>query len=354
MDFSDQTKAMRPGEELDLAAVGKYLKSALPELAGETVIEQFPSGHSNLTYLIKVGGRDLVLRRPPFGSKVKSAHDMGREFKILSAIHPVYPPAPRPLVYCEDESVIGGKFYVMERIPGVILRRSLPEGMEFGPDIALRLSRSLIKNLATIHAIDYEAVGLGQIAKVEGFLARQVNGWSDRYYGSQTDDVPGVDRVTGWLKANVPVSPPATLIHNDYKFDNIVLDPADITRIIGVLDWEMSTIGDPLMDLGVALGYWVQADDPPEVRLAAFGPTAYPGSPTRQQLADYYAELTGRDVSNLHYYLCFASFKLAVILQQIYYRFAKGLTRDERFAPMIEMVKILVRTSDQLIERGAI
>lgn len=354
MSFIDETRAIRPGEELDAAAVGRYLTAALPELSGETVIEQFPSGHSNLTYMVRVGGRELVLRRPPFGSKVKSAHDMSREFKILSAIHPVYPPAPRPLLYCEDESVIGAKFYVMERVRGIILRRELPTGMAFDAGTAERLSRSLIANLAAIHAIDYEMVGLGSMAKVEGFLARQVKGWTDRYYGSRTDDIPGVDRVTSWLADHLPQSPPATLIHNDYKYDNVVLDPNDITRIIGVLDWEMSTIGDPLMDLGVSLSYWVQADDPPEVRLSAFGPTAHPGSLTRQQLADYYSELTGRDVSNLPYYLCFATFKLAVILQQIYYRFAKGLTRDERFGPLIEMVKILVQTADELRERGTI
>jgi aminoglycoside phosphotransferase (APT) family kinase protein len=354
MSFVDETKTVRSGEELDVTAVDRYLKAALPELTGATVIEQFPSGHSNLTYMVKVGERELVLRRPPFGSKVKSAHDMSREFRILSAIHPVYSPAPKVLAYCEDESVIGAKFYVMDRIRGIILRRTLPEGMVFDAGTAARLSRSMIENLAAIHAIDYRAVGLETMAKVEGFLARQVNGWSDRYYGSQTDDIPGVDRVTSWLKQNVPASPPATLIHNDYKYDNIVLDPTDLTRIIGVLDWEMSTIGDPLMDLGVSLSYWLQADDPADLRLAAFGPTAYPGSLTRQQLAGYYAELTGRDVSNLPYYLCFAMFKLAVILQQIYYRFVQGLTKDERFGPMIAMVKILVRTADELIGRNTI
>ncbi|HUT54103.1 MAG TPA: phosphotransferase family protein [bacterium] len=350
----DQTAPIRKGEELDLEAVRKYLVEAVPGLAGEIEIEQFPSGHSNLTYFVKVGDREMVLRRPPFGSKVKSAHDMSREYKILSAIHPVYDRVPRPLAYCEDESVIGARFYVMERIRGVILRRTLPDGLTLPPETVERLARNLIKNLAEIHAIDYEAVGLGAIARVEGFLARQVNGWADRYYGSQTHEIPGVEQVIQWTRENVPASPPATLIHNDYKYDNMVLDGKDITRIIGVLDWEMSTVGDPLMDLGVALSYWVQADDPPELLSSAFGPTAAPGSPTRKQLADYYAELTGRDVSNLHYYLCFAMFKLAVILQQIYYRFAKGHTHDERFGPLIDMVKLLVRTAEALIERGHI
>lgn len=353
-DFRDGTRAVRKGEELDAAAVGKYLQAAVPGLSGETVIEQFPSGHSNLTYMIKVGDREMVLRRPPFGSKVKSAHDMGREYKILSAIHPVYEPAPRPLAFCEDESVLGCKFYVMERIQGVIIRRTLPEGMAFPPEVAEKCSRSLIANLARIHAIDYQAVGLSDIAKPEGFLARQVKGWTDRYYGSQTDEIAGVDEVTGWLAAQVPESPAATLIHNDYKYDNIILDPNDLTKIIGVLDWEMSTIGDPLMDLGVSLSYWVQSDDPPALRLSAFGPTANPGSLTRRQLAAAYSKLTGRDVANLPYYLTFALFKLAVILQQIYYRYQQGLTQDERFAPLIQMVKVLVEAAGEQMKREEI
>jgi len=352
--FIDPTKRIRQGEELDLAAVRKYLAEQVPGLEGEIAIEQFPSGHSNLTYMIKVGEREMVLRRPPFGSKVKSAHDMGREYRILSALHPVYPPAPLPLAFCEDESVLGAKFYVMERIRGVILRKTLPEGFPFPPETVKGLCESFIKNLAQIHAIDYNAVGLGGLAKPEGFLKRQVDGWSDRYYGSQTHDVERVERVIAWCKGRVPASPAPTLIHNDYKYDNIILDPADLTKIIGVLDWEMSTIGDPLMDLGCTISYWVQSDDPAELRLLAFGPTSQPGSFTRQQLADRYAELTGRDVSNIHYYVVFGLFKLAVIIQQIYYRFHHGLTKDERFKPLIEVVKVLVQAADQTIERGTI
>jgi aminoglycoside phosphotransferase (APT) family kinase protein len=353
-DFTDQTAPVREGEEFDLEAVKKYLEEAAPDLAGEITVEQFPSGHSNLTYMVKVGEREMVLRRPPFGSKVKSAHDMGREYRILSAISPVYPPAPKPLAYCEDESIIGANFYVMERIKGVIIRKDLPEGMDFPPETAKACAMALFKNLADIHAIDYEAVGLGTLGKPIGFLSRQVKGWSDRYYGSQTHDIEGIEDMMKWIKENMPESPPATLIHNDYKYDNVVLDPDDYTRIIGVLDWEMSTIGDPLMDLGVALSYWVQADDPPELIESAFGPTHFPGSPTRRELADYYAELTGRDLSNIHYHLCFATYKLAVVLQQIYYRFAKGHTSDERFEPLIDKVRLLVRVAAELIEREEI
>jgi len=350
-DMIDKTAAVREGEELEVSSLKKYLKENMPGFSGGIEVEQFPSGHSNLTYMIRIDGKEYVLRRPPFGSKVKTAHDMGREFRVLSAIHGVYPPAPKPLLFCRDESVIGAKFYVMEKITGVIIRRELPEGLDFTPELASRLSRALIKNLVDIHSIDYRAVGLGDMGKPEGYLKRQVYGWSDRYFGSQTDDIPVVEQVITWLKENLPESPAPALVHNDYKYDNLVLDPDEVTKIIGVLDWEMATIGDPLADLGTALGYWVQNDDPPELRQNAFGPTHYPGSYTRKQLADLYQELTGTDVSNIHYYLCFALFKIAVIVQQIYYRFSKGLTRDERFGAMIDYVKLLSETAAELIER---
>lgn len=351
-DFTDKTDEVRPGEEFDLDAVKKYLKDKIPELGGEVTVEQFPQGHSNLTYMLKAGGRELVLRRPPFGSKVKSAHDMGREFKVLSALHSRYSKAPKPLAFCEDESVIGAIFYVMERIPGVILRKELPEDMDFSEKIAAGLSRSFIENLAEFHAIDYQAAGLGDLGKPDGFLRRQVHGWSDRYFGSQTDDIPEIDGIIEWIKKEMPESPEPTLVHNDYKYDNLILDPDDITKIIGVLDWELTTIGDPLSDLGGALGYWVQDDDPPEIREVAFGPTDVPGSMTRRELAETYAQITGRDIGNIHYYVSFATFRIAVIVQQIYYRFAKGHTNDERFEPMLDKVKLLARTAQEMIERG--
>ncbi len=353
-ELIDKTTQVREGEELPADAVRSCLIENIPGLSGDISIEQFPSGHSNLTYLIRIGDREMVLRRPPFGSKVRSAHDMGREYRILSGLYPVFPKVPRPLLFCEDESVIGAKFYVMERITGIILRRKVPEGLEIKPETASKLCENFVKTMAEIHAVDFEAAGLGDIGKPDGYLYRQVHGWSDRYYGSQTDDIEGVDRVISWLKDNLPESLPPTLVQNDYKYDNLVLDPQDITRIIGVLDWEMSTIGDPLTDLGVSLGYWVQEDDSPELQALAFGPTMIPGSWTRQQIAARYAEITGRDISNIHYYTVFATFKIMVIIQQIYYRYARGLTKDERFAPLIQGVKILNRVSNELMDQGHI
>ncbi len=353
-ELIDKTSAVREGEELPQETIRDYLAENIPDVSGDISIEQFPSGHSNLTYLLKIGDRELVLRRPPFGSKVKTAHDMGREYRILSGLHPVFPKVPRPLLFCEDESVIGAKFYVMERLKGIILRRRVPEGLEIKPETASELCENFINTMAEIHAVDYEKAGLADIGKPEGYLYRQVHGWSDRYYDSQTDDIEGVDRVISWLKDNLPESSPPTLVQNDYKYDNLVLDHEDITNIIGVLDWEMSTVGDPLTDLGVSLGYWVQADDSPELQALAFGPTMIPGSWTRQQLANRYAEITGRDISNVHYYTVFATFKIMVIIQQIYYRYAKGLTKDERFALLIKGVEILNRVSNRLVDQGHI
>lgn len=349
----DTPAAIRAGEELNVAALESYLHGAIEGAQGPLTVEQFPSGHSNLTYLLRMGGRELVLRRPPFGSKVKSAHDMGREFNVLSRLHPVYTPAPRPLAYCEDESIIGAKFYVMERIQGVILRSKQPEGLALTPELVRRCCQSMIENLADLHALDYKAIGLDELYKGNNYVERQVNGWADRYRGSQTDDISDIDRTIAWLKERIPADTGAVLVHNDYKFDNIVLDPNDITKIIGVLDWEMATIGDPVADLGTTLGYWIEPDDEAMKVVQCFMTTA-PGALTRMQLAEIYAMRTGRDISNILFYYVLALMKLAVIVQQIYYRYKQGLTRDERFASMIFMVAILGQKAVASIESGTI
>jgi aminoglycoside phosphotransferase (APT) family kinase protein len=347
----DRTAPVRAGEELDTAALERYLRVALPGVDGALAIEQFPSGHSNLTYLLRMGGRELVLRRPPFGSKVKSAHDMGREFTVLSRLHPVYAPAPHPLLYCENEGVIGAKFYVMERVKGVVLRTGKPAGIETTPEIARGCCEAFIRNLADLHRVDYRAIGLEGLYKGEGYVERQVHGWARRYKGSQTDDLPDIESAVKWLGERVPQDTGAVLVHNDYKFDNIALDPEDLTRIIGVFDWEMATIGDPLVDLGTSLGYWIEPDDD-EMNVVQCFMTTEPGAMTRRELAEAYATQTGRDVSNMLYYYVFALFKLAVIVQQIYYRYKQGLTQDERFAMMIFMVHLLGRKAVSCIDSG--
>jgi aminoglycoside phosphotransferase (APT) family kinase protein len=352
--FLDQPTAVRAGEELPSAVLEPFLLRHFPENAGPLCVEQFPSGHSNLTYLVRLGDREMVLRRPPFGSKVKTAHDMGREYRVLSKLHSAYPEAPNVLLYCDDESILGSPFYLTEPIRGIILRKDPPEGLDFTPEIAQRLSESFIDNLARLHGLDYKAIGLGDLGKPQGYLERQVRGWIDRYRGSQTHDLPEVERISAWLVERMPPMGEATLIHNDYKYDNMVLDPNDITKIIGVLDWEMCTIGDPLSDVGTALAYWVDPQDPEDLQMVRWCPSNYPGSLTRAQLVERYARTTGREVSHMAFYLAFARFKVAVILQQIYYRFHEGLTRDQRFASLPEKIETLLRASLRTAESGAI
>jgi aminoglycoside phosphotransferase (APT) family kinase protein len=352
-DLLDHAASVRSGEELDVARLEPYLRSQFPALNGPLIIEQFPSGHSNLTYSVTLGGREMVLRRPPFGSKVKSAHDMGREYHVLSQIHSVYP-APRPLLYCEDDSIIGSLFYLMERVRGMVLRRNLPSGSTVSLENARRLSESFIDNLARLHSLDYSAIGLSSLGKPQGYLDRQVKGWIERYYGSKTDELPEIEKITAWLTAHMPTQSAGTLVHNDYKYDNLVLDSEDITRIKAVLDWEMCTLGDPLTDLGTALAYWVNADDPPELQMVRWGPTSISGSLTRSELLERYSEQTGRDVSNIVFYYVFALFKVAVIIQQIYYRYCQGLTKDARFASMGEVTKMLLRVGSRAAEQGRI
>jgi aminoglycoside phosphotransferase (APT) family kinase protein len=353
-EWIDRPKPVRPGEELDVTKLQTYLSAHLTDLAGPLTVEQFPAGHSNLTYSLRVGERELVLRRPPLGAKIKTAHDMGREYRILSHLVAVYPRVPHPLLYCEDESVMGAPFYVMERLKGVILRASVPRGLELTPALMRGLSESFVNNLVQIHRVDPQAAGLGDLGHPEGYVRRQIEGWTRRYRNARTDDVADVERAAAWLAENMPAEVGASLIHNDYKYDNLVLDPADLSRIIGVLDWEMATVGDPLMDLGTTLGYWVDPDDPDEMLAMPFGLTTLPGNFSRRELAQRYAELNGHDLSDILFYYVYGLFKVIVIVQQIYARYKAGLTQDERFAMLIYVVRVLGKTATLAIEKGRI
>ncbi len=361
----DSSRPVRPGEELDAAPLEAWLREHVPGLPdgplGHLAIEQFPGGHSNLTYLLRLGGtadpanyRELVLRRPPFGSKVKTAHDMGREYRVLSRLWTVYSKAPRALAGCDDPSVLGAPFYVMERVRGVVLRHhKAPAGVDLTPETMRRISLSAVDGLAELHAVDYQAAGLGDLGRPAGYVERQVTGWAERWRGSRTDEVPDVDRAFAWLAGHLPPESGAALIHNDYKYDNLVLAP-DLSSIIAVLDWEMTTIGDPLMDLGTSLGYWMNADDDPALRSLPAGPTTLPGNLTRAEVAARYAELSGRDVSKILFYYVYGLLKISVIAQQIYYRYKQGLTHDERFAAMIGSVRLLGRQAVRVIDTGEI
>ena len=345
----DQPQNIRSGEELNTAQLEAYLKKQIPDLRDVLQIQQFPSGYSNLTYSLKFDERELVLRRPPFGAKIKTAHDMAREYRILAGLIQTYPKVPRPLLYCDDDSIIGAPFYVMERVKGVILRAQPPAGINLSPELMRRLSEACIDNLVEIHQIDFTKTDLRDLAKPEGYVERQIRGWTQRYQNARTDEIPEIERVIAWLNSNLPPVSGTALIHNDYKYDNLVLDPNDLSQIIAVLDWEMATIGDPLLDLGTTLGYWVEADDPPEMKM--FGLTHLPGNLKREQLANRYAEKSGREISNLVFYYVFGLFKIAVIVQQIYSRYRQGHTNDARFASLLHVVqacgKMAARAMDQ-------
>ncbi|NOY69648.1 MAG: phosphotransferase family protein [Deltaproteobacteria bacterium] len=351
----DSPARVRESEALDVDAVSAFLRKNITGMSGTIEIRQFPSGFSNLTYFIRVGEKEMVLRRPPFGKKAKTAHDMAREYRILSALYPVFPYCPQPLAFCDDESVMGCRFYVMERIPGIILRKDIPEELDFSPDSARRLCDAMIDLLVKLHTLDYNAIGLSDFGKPDGYVRRQVEGWSKRYRDARTPDVPDYEGVMEWLSINMPDDDPHPgIIHNDYKFDNLVLNPDNPLEIIGILDWEMATLGDPLMDLGNSLAYWIEAGDSEEMQAIRLVSTNAPGMMTRQELIDLYSEKTGRSIDSFAFYYCFGLFRLAVIAQQIYYRYFHGQTKDKRFAQLGFAVAILESAAKRVIATGKI
>ncbi len=353
MNVIDQPKAIREGEQFDLQKVETYLKDTIPGLEGALTVKQFPSGFSNLTYFLKLGDTEMVLRRPPFGKKAKTAHDMSREYRILKALHPVFPYCPEPLAFCDDSSVLGCDFYVMNCIRGVVLRKNIPSELSMTPDQVRKLCDSMIDVFCRLHDIDYKAIGLDDFGKPEGYVRRQVEGWSRRYRDARTPDAPDCETVMAWLHENMPADvSDSCIIHNDYKFDNLVLNPDNPLEIIGVFDWEMATLGDPLMDLGSSLGYWVQADDSEEQVLIRMLPTTAEGMMTRREVVDAYLAKSGRSVDDFNFYYVFGLFRLAVIAQQIYYRFYHGQTKDERFGLLIAAVEVLERVALRSMEKS--
>ncbi len=351
----DQPTPVRPESSFDLAALATWLRDRVTGLDGSPELLQFGRGFSNLTYLVRFPTRELVVRRAPPGINIKSAHDMGREFRILGALAPAWSKAPRPIAHCDDASVIGTPFYVMERVRGVILRtEDEVEGLVLDEPAMHRASASMCDTLAEIHQLDWRSVGLGDLGKPAGYVERQVRGWADRYRKARTDDVPTVERLGAWLEANRPAESGATLVHNDFKYDNVVLAP-DLSGVTAVLDWEMATIGDPLMDLGTALGYWIEPGDRPMLQgRSVFGPTNRPGNLTRLQFVERWSRATGRDASNVVFYYAFALFKLAVISQQLYKRYVDGLTTEERYGHMLASVRSVTASALVAVDKGRI
>ncbi|WP_255298323.1 phosphotransferase family protein [Brevibacillus dissolubilis] len=339
------TIPVRKGEELPIPLLERFLRGQIVEIPDEPLeVEQFPAGHSNLTYLLRAGEWEAVLRRPPFGKIAPKAHDMGRECRLLSELHAIFPLAPKPYLFSDNTDIIGAPFFVMERRRGVVLDTVFPQGIEPAPDLCRGISQAMVDTLVRLHEVDWASTGLREIARPDGFMERQVSGWIERYERAKTDDIEAVEELKKWMLANIPVSPTPTLIHYDYKLNNTMLASDDLTRVVAMFDWEMSTIGDPLADVGAAMSYWMQADDPDILKYGMGKPTVtvMPGFMTRDEFIQAYAEGSGRDVSQIHFYLTFAYFKLAVICQQIYYRYRAGQTQDERFAKMGQFVRGLV------------
>jgi aminoglycoside phosphotransferase (APT) family kinase protein len=353
--FEIDTAAVRAGEELNRTALADYLNKNMPGGAFDVDVEQFPNGHSNLVYLVRTNQREYVLRRPPLGPVAPKAHDMAREYRVLQAVNPHFPEAPQAFLLCEDLSVIGSTFFLMERRRGIVIRDSVPGDLAAIPDYARLVSEAFIDCLVRLHSMDVSRPGLGSLGKPEGFVERQVRGWADRWNRAKTEDLPqtdqeAMDRIVEWLHDYLPPSPNGpTLVHNDYKLDNVMLRPSG-DRVEALLDWEMTTIGDPLADLGLTMCYWtwasVAAEDDPHP--ATPGITTQPGWYTRDQFLERYAQRTGRDLTHIRYHEVLGIFKLAVILQQIYFRFHRGQTQDERFRTFDRRVRGLIRLAASL------
>lgn len=327
-------------EPIDWKKVENYLRKSIPELPeGKMDVRQFSEGYSNLTYLVRIGTWEGVLRRPPFGEVPPRAHDMEREYRMLEKVNPVFPLAPKPYIYCEDPEVMDKHFYVMEKKQGVVIDDQLPESYGSSEQVGEAISKNVIRTLVQLQSIDYREAGLASMGKPEGFMERQVKGWIKRYSQSKTEEIPALEELEQWLSANIPVNPETTIVHNDFKLNNMVLDQEDPGKAVGILDWELSTIGDPLSDLGSTVAYWGEPDDPD---MGINIVTSQPGFFSRKEFIEEYAKQSGRDVSNVNYYVTFGFYKLAVILQQIHYRWKIGEIDDDRFSNLNQAVSNLM------------
>lgn len=351
MTESLDTIPVRKGEELDVKRLQVFLQEHIKEIPNEPLeILQFSAGHSNLTYQIKIGEWEAVLRRPPLGPVAPKAHDMEREYKILSEINPLFSPAPKPILFSDDQSVVGSPFFIMERKHGVVIDSAFPEGIKATPEVCRSLSELMVDNLVKLHSIDYTKTGLTQISKPEGFIERQVHGWISRYNRAKTDDVKEADTVMKWLAENIPTQKYATVIHYDFKFNNAMFSH-DLKQMVGLFDWEMTTVGDPLADLGVALSYWTQNEDPDLLKtgLGSGSVTFMDGFISRNEFIELYGQKSGRDIGDMNFYMTFAYFKLAVIVQQIYYRYKMGQTNDKRFSQFNHYAKSLLTHGNNIV-----
>ncbi|GAA3386031.1 phosphotransferase family protein [Cryptosporangium minutisporangium] len=346
------TRAVRSEDAFDVAKVHGWLSEQVDGLDAPPEVRQFSGGASNLTYLLRYPDRELILRRPPAGRKASSAHDMSREYRVQKHLKPVFRYVPDMVAFCDDQDVVGADFYVMDRIVGTIPRKDLPPEVTLTPLEARTLAFTVIDTLVELHDIDPEAAGLADLGRGAGYVGRQVRGWSDRYRKARTWNVPKAEGVMSWLADHQPDDVRSCIIHNDYRLDNVVLAPDDPMRVVGVLDWEMATIGDPLMDLGGALAYWIQHDDPYLSQRARRQPTHLPGMPTRREVVEYYCDRAGLSADNWAFYEVFGLFRLAAIAQQIYYRYHHKQTRNPAFRQLWTNVNYLIWRARKVIREA--
>jgi aminoglycoside phosphotransferase (APT) family kinase protein len=344
--YNEDLIDVRADEHIDAEKVADFLRGKLPGAEQPLTIRQFSGGAANLTYLLDYGTHEYVLRRPPLGPVAASSHDMKREYKVLSVLYEAFPKAPHAHVFSDDPEIIGAPFFVMDRCEGVVVRLEIPEIFSYQKDAPKKMSESLIDTLVEFQAVDYAALGLGDLGTPEGFIGRQIEGWYRRWGDAQTDPVPEMDRVYSWLKENLPESTTYSLVHNDYKLDNVMWAFDDPGRMVAIFDWDMCTLGDPLSDLGALLGYWSEPEDPAHSLEMARMPTGELGFLSRADLVHRYAEKSGRSVANINFYYALALFRIAVIIAQIYIRFVRGQTQDQRFQAAGKVVPLFARLAE--------
>lgn len=350
IEITPEYAEVREEERFDLDRLQNYLKGKLEGADAPLAVQQFRGGHSNLTYLLRFGDREWVLRRPPFPPIPPGAHDMAREYRVLSRLWQVFQPAPRAMLFCEDPAIVGAPFFIMERRSGIVIRMRQPVPDELGSNPATfrRVSEAFVDTLADLHLVDYDALGLGALGKPDGFVRRQIIGWMDRWERTKTREVPLMNQLGAWLLDNMPEPQTPTLLHNDFFLHNVMLSAGEPRRVVGVFDWEMSTLGDPMIDLGTAIAYWREKSDPPEL-LAEINqghvPTLTPGFMSRDELINRYAQRSGRDVSRIAFYWAWAHWKTATVVEQLYARYVKGGTSDPRFAAMAGQAPALARAA---------
>jgi len=344
----EEPVTVRAGNGINWKMVERFLRLRIEGLSDDPLqVQEFSAGYSNLTFKVQIGSWEAVLRRPPFGQVPPKAHDMEREYRILKKLYPVFPLAPQPYLYCEDPQVMEKHFYIMELKKGIVLDDILPSHFN-RPETCWVISEAAVDTLVMLHDVDIQKAGLEELGRPAGFLERQVNGWIKRYQAAKSDEISFVETIEKWLMNNIPPSPPATMIHNDFKLNNMMLSPEDPGKVVAVFDWEMCTVGDPLMDLGVALAYWTE---PGEAETGLTAITRNPGFISRRDFIELYSNKSERDLIHIDYYLTFAFYKIAAVLQQIYVRWKKGEIYDERFAKLGEGVHNLMEQSYKAMKK---